>query len=495
MPMYGPGQIDLRGQIRRANTFVPVIGTPIISALGTARLFSNYSGPLMRTVRRSDSATLSIYPQSNRQADVSALPAFVIGTTNGVDTWYDQSGNSNDYVQPTDSSRPTIYPANAVGNIQPISFGLITTGSTAGGIQTTLLSNASINTTRNSVTRIVALALGGGRFNSEGIWTLGNDAVTVGNNLQLLYDTSSNLYPVYNAFGSGKIPQSAQLCVISTVASGSSIKVYLNGVLQATSSGLTTLTLTESRIGSGRWTAQQGAPSDFAADLLYNGVVSDSDRTSIENALMSIFNIPSTYTKNLVFDGDSLTCGLNESGYNRNLVRQTIPNIGSGVFTPNFGISGQVSSSIYTRRASTFAVTTRAKNVLHAWMGTNDIDAGTAAATFWAASILPYIQAAQVAGWNVIVATCIPRGWTTTVGTVAAKETERQNLNSLIMSNASTYNYAVANYGAIAALTTGAANNPPNASYYGQSTSVHLNPTGYGLCAALLAPIAQGMLA
>jgi hypothetical protein len=76
-------------------------------AVSCARqLSASYSGPLCRVQRASDSTQMDLYANGFGNLDKTAYNSFCNGTTCAWETWYDQSGNTNNYVQTTAASQP-----------------------------------------------------------------------------------------------------------------------------------------------------------------------------------------------------------------------------------------------------------------------------------------------------------------------------------------------------------------------------------------------------
>jgi len=498
-----------------APVYVPDVGTAPQTAVAMARLFETYTGPAARAVRSTDSATLDI-PTAENLVDMTAFNAWKAGATT-IDKFYDQayvknggSANTNDFLQTTAGNRPVIRTENAFDGVQPITTGV----STNGNLNTIFLNRPATVVARQSFTNIFVVMLGGGLFNSNSPWALGTSA-TATDNMNLVYDssgytasgTTSAMYVLDNSYRNGgnyvvNTPTAIPV-VITVVTNGTNTRYRVNGVQKGLAGLTTAISLTGGYLGKGAFAAGVNGPNDVLAELVYAATLSDSDIALVEAALMSKFGIQ-TEAKRVLFDGDSMTCGYNESGYLQNLPKLWAKNSAHSRTTNivNFGIAGQTAAGVYGRAARSAAgVTDFARRVCHNWMGTNDLENGTTAATIWSASLLPYIQyMTDVSrfGSRVIVATTVPRGWTAGGVGIAAKETERLALNQLIRDNAATYGYTVADYGNIALLNggvNGANPNYPNAAYYGTSTAVHVSPAGYELCRAILQPILDGMLA
>jgi hypothetical protein len=84
------------------------LGTETLACAYSLRLLTpNYRGPLIKVRRDSDNTTRDIY-HTRLDLDCGALLEFV-GTGSGfIDTWYDQSANSNNLIQTNLTLQPRI---------------------------------------------------------------------------------------------------------------------------------------------------------------------------------------------------------------------------------------------------------------------------------------------------------------------------------------------------------------------------------------------------
>ena len=99
----------IRARYRAINTILSFLGGGFVGALDpypnadavycVYRLYSSYTGSLLRVRRSSDNTEQDIGYDSNGYLDTASLLAFVGANDGFVTTWYDQSGNSNDATQ------------------------------------------------------------------------------------------------------------------------------------------------------------------------------------------------------------------------------------------------------------------------------------------------------------------------------------------------------------------------------------------------------------
>lgn len=77
-------------------------------------LRNNYSGNAIRVRRASDNTEQNIGFTLQGGLDTTALTSFCSGTNGFITTWYDQSGNGNNFVQTTAGSQPQIVSSGTI---------------------------------------------------------------------------------------------------------------------------------------------------------------------------------------------------------------------------------------------------------------------------------------------------------------------------------------------------------------------------------------------
>lgn len=181
-------------------------------------------------------------------------------------------------------------------------------------------------------------------------------------------------------------------------------------------------------------------------------------------------------TRNLiVFDGDSLTAGLNLT-VAESYPYKVLDTEGRANYDGyNLGVSAQYATHIAADLAAQVLplVGVWARNYYVLWAGTNDLTDGGASAADTYASLTSTIQAAKAAGFTVLVLTMIKRS------TDAPLETKRQAYNVLINANTAGAD-AVIDVGANAAFS-----DVNNTTYY-QGDKVHITATGATVVAGLV---------
>lgn len=217
---------------------------------------------------------------------------------------------------------------------------------------------------------------------------------------------------------------------------------------------------------------------DFYEILNYNRALTAQEVADLKAYAYSNYNIQ-TKTKNIVFDGDSLTFGYSVQS-NRGFVNYPtqlitlLPDAAAWRFV-NFGISGQTFTTMNTNAAANvdpFYSGSYTKNICVAWGGTNDMTTGGASAADTYDQAKTYWAARRLAGWKVIAITMLPN----------ISEPKRTDFNNLVRSDSSLYD-ALADVETIPAIgATGAASDTT----YFAADGLHMNEVGYALLAGLV---------
>jgi len=112
-----------------------------VAAYSIRKLRGAYTGPAIRVRRASDNTEQNI-GFSGDDLNTSALTSFCTGTSGFVTTWYDQSGNSRDAVQPTAAIQPLIFSSGIITiNSKPA---LRASSSSIFNVNTTLFQNVLV---------------------------------------------------------------------------------------------------------------------------------------------------------------------------------------------------------------------------------------------------------------------------------------------------------------------------------------------------------------
>lgn len=476
------GGTILNDDIAPAVTFLPALGTAPVAAWGPYKMVSNsYAGPLFRLVRSTDGATMAVASTGDGQSpDISGVAAWLGGSTATVDIVYDQTGNGNHLTQTTATLRPLFDPANAIGGRCPITFGA---SHTVDGLAPTWLTMpAAMSTDQRSSTLLLVATTAGPNPNTAlvGFGTGASDyggAYTTTNTSGAKFGGFSAL----NAAGYQAGPQmmTAAPSIAMIQAGPAALKTRVDGT-QTSFAASAAATHAGGRLGSASYQYASAGAMQLFGLVLYPATLTDADAASVEAACRTIHALPASYDRQVVYDGDSISAAY----YGRLKLAGLAQRMGLAGDPAAYviAVSGQTMATTHANRVNALARIRSgyARNVLHLLAGTNDIENGTSASAVWTNAMLPYIQAGAAAGYTVVVGTVIPRGWSSNA---AGKDMERLSLNATIRANAGSTGYAVADYGAITDLTTGAANNPPTPGYF--VDGIHPNRAGQDLMIAI----------
>lgn len=97
--------------------------TGLVVALGLHRLVPSYTGPLIRVVRASDSATLNVPQDALGNLNQAMLVAFQGSSTFTVNLWYDQTINGNNGVACSGTNPALILSVSQFGGLPGLYFG------------------------------------------------------------------------------------------------------------------------------------------------------------------------------------------------------------------------------------------------------------------------------------------------------------------------------------------------------------------------------------
>ena len=179
-------------------------------------------------------------------------------------------------------------------------------------------------------------------------------------------------------------------------------------------------------------------------------------------------------------EGDSLTDGNFSTTASSVAPKDTYPSqlqaLRTEALVVNEGAYGNLVSDV-AGRAATIDAAFRPGGTLLLFIGTNDLAAGTTAATL-RTSISTYVAARKAIGWKVFVATLLPR---TATGAAAGFETQRQSFNGALRADFS-FADGLMDFGADPVI--GVAGAQTNTTYF-QSDQVHLVAAGYAILARI----------
>jgi len=226
---------------------------------------------------------------------------------------------------------------------------------------------------------------------------------------------------------------------------GSSIAPFVNGVAFSgvvAATNTTTGGTVGERTGAGTFN-WLGA---IHRVLIYSANLSAGNRTALLSYLRSHYGFQA-YTKQVLFDGDSLTAGYNSDEHvlingwtdNSDNYPYAMPAKVAADHTDwkvlNHGITAETLANLLAHAAASidpyYDAANFAKNVVVLWAGTNDIIGGTALATV-ESNFASYVSARQGAGFKVVAIPILDRG-----GFSAGQRTDKDSFNTWLNAGSS----------------------------------------------------------
>lgn len=453
--------------------------TPI--AIYSVARYNSWAGACVRIERSSDSAQADIGFDANGYMNATAAFTFAGADTIRVVTWYDQSGNGW-HITAT-SNWPTIISGNTLNGKQPLTF---INSAGAGNIKLSSAAGLTINT--QSFTACMAYASGGGLLNFNSLFGIGTQ-------VNIWWEKYTGVLQGSSLFTGGDknlfTPRQAQ--VDSMTLSGSATQRILtnNGNTQTVGTAYSAADTVGITVGTSS-VVTTIAHEPFAF-VLYNTALSAGNKTLVNTAFSTAFGSGAANTSKIIYDGDSITCGITNctNSYLYGWPRVVEDTNGRGAEVVNVAVPGSNMTTCYTNRAQ---ITGRynsgyAKNVSVIFAGTNDIDnraSGTIVGygtTVWTTATLPYILAMQAASFSkVLVGTAIARTWAGSAQDKLDKEAERLAYNQLIRDNAVANSYEVVDFAGLSQMSTST-----DLTYF--VDGVHPTKLGFNVMGTYAAPI------
>lgn len=448
----------------------PVWGTKTVQPSASCVSFANaptmylgviklcgWSGNCAVVTRSSDSTTLAI-GFVNNVCDWQSADQFA-GATNStltITTWYDESGNGFDATCTGTAAAgfgaPGFSSLNTWNGIRPVSF------EGQGTADYQYCSNATITGNTNAVT-ILQIVNPRTSADIQGYWALQNSALTsyystlfsnAGSDLRLatpgISGIDTGFYP----------PVGPQAIAVSS--SGTTGQVVQVGSTQFTSASNTnSQAFGAIRVGVGNNGSVTAGIFDQFVFALWNQTSTAPQVSADATAAIAPLNLSSqpACTYNAVYGGSSLI-----TSYFSTLNQEAPWQAGFGKGTNGpmptwcghlMAVAGRSLAVEYTQRTlyQTFYNASYAKNVVIIDAPSNDIDAFTCtsqancqtqADTLFTGTAVPFIQALQGYGFQVVVPTTIARGAFTTANFL---EYARLEYDADVIANAATYGYTV----------------------------------------------------
>jgi hypothetical protein len=290
--------------------------TPASGAFSLRKLSSSYAGSAILVRRSSDNTTQAIGFLASGYLDTTSLKSFVgVGNSGFVNTWYDQSGNSNHAVQATFASQPRIVNAGVVDRVNGLpaiftdgvddqlvapnsptnNFSIFILERTSVGHQIDAESNSSTSGTSGQNYILGAIQSG----------TDGGQGLSVGTNGISNYEHGNSYMPptaVYSGAVNG-------LNVIDVIYASKTPSVYLNSALvRAGVTSPKTIVYASRQIGSGSYGAFNGYIPEF---IVFPSAFSSANRQILDCNQGSYYNV--NYGNTLAFhiQGNAANFGCN----------------------------------------------------------------------------------------------------------------------------------------------------------------------------------------
>ena len=148
--------------------------------------------------------------------------------------------------------------------------------------------------------------------------------------------------------------------------------------------------------------------------LIYDHGFLDAELTALESYFRARYGLPTSYTDNVVCDGDSLTWGYQSTdGFN-------YPNqlgLPAGVCVYNEGVGSETLQTMLANAPANIDAVydgTKARNVVVIWGGTNDLYSGDTVDNVYG-YLQSYCAARSAVGWKVVAVTMMQRSASQTV--------------------------------------------------------------------------------
>lgn len=209
---------------------------------------------------------------------------------------------------------------------------------------------------------------------------------------------------------------------------------------------------------------------------IYQSVLPWAQRAELGRFFNTRYNLW-TAAARIVFEGDSLTVGTGSTASND--YPSVVMTSFSGRTKYNVATSGHATTDVISSLTTDVILKRHYHGLNYAciWIGTNDLEAGTTAATTYA-NIVSICQSCQAAGFRVVVLTLLPRNATDQTAFDAA----RASVNTSLRANWATFANALADVAADSRI--GDDGDWSDGTYF--SDSVHLTDAGYAIVAGVV---------
>ena len=431
-------------------------GAPL--AVFPMRKYKVYTGPYARVRRETDNVETDISVNGNA-FDLAAAQTFAGPLTRlAVTTMYDATGNGNHATNTNPATQPLLQLDRLVNGLPVITFD----GTGSGATRVRYLDlPASLSPDRAATSMFFMGALNCSKQKAAA-WEFSASSIAFTPHTNPA-DVGFQVYNGNTSHISGIQPPVNPM-VLGVVSGAASDTIYVADKSDTRAGGLGAQSLPGGRIGGSLAGAGYNGQQDMYAFVVYGSALSASDVALVQSGAKAAFRFGDNFTKQVVFDGDSITEGYGAPGL-RNYVNNTIPALNSKARAYNLGVFGQTFAAArddgVARVDSLYSASFSAK-VLSAALGSNDF-AANSSATAVRDIFIDYCATRRAKGFKIVAHTVLPRADYT-----GAQEAQRVGYNTWLRANYATYADALGDWAADAVL--GPTSATADTSIYGDGT-------------------------
>ncbi|WP_174373322.1 SGNH/GDSL hydrolase family protein [Agrobacterium tumefaciens] len=460
---------------------------PLLFA-GTVRM-AGWAGSAAKVARAANPTTPQTFGWASDRLDLAAIETYAGGANSDarVDTFFDQSGNGYDLIQPTAGARGKVYRSQIDAGALPFTGGP--------NVQYPIPAGLSVDRANHTVFLVFKPHLARASFywirlgTTLQYGTATPDLTTPGGGPRLL-DSANSVTKV-----GSRAPKTSGVSIMGYASGPSGITWYNNRKIETVAGGLAAGTLTGGNIENGN------GYSEIMAVVIFPRALTEAEMASVGRQLEAVAPIQIGQTKGVFMIGDSITAGQGSVAvYTAGLgMTATEPDqlfgaLGSPTDTAIFNC-GQPSIPMTALNSSNDrarilelmnAYPEITKRVARVHAGINDLRAASTDTTVYNA-ISGYCAWLRSQGVKVVVSTINTQVVDATY--TAQAETYRLSINSQIRTNWATFADDMVDYANIPELAD------PNNTTYFATDKLHQTAQAYQLKSALVAPKIQALLA
>lgn len=432
----------------------PAAAAPLTDVWATRQISSTYAGNLFALTRASDATTKAIGQLSGGMADSPTADAFCSGTTCRYTTIYGQVVSYD--LTAAFSSAPLYLPGVFNGNAPSIIFDTNPYGAGAGYTSEQLTIPSGVTTTAAAVTAFALVRHTNGNIQTPVLDLIANTSS------DLWFDTSTLATPRGLFLGyinisllSGIAPPLTPSLEGFSMSGTDTILFGNHQQILSPQAGYSGFSLAGGQVGLSR---QEPNPGFFETSFIgfANTALTGAQIAALQNATDQAFGLYPQNDGIIEEFGDSMTAGVGSTGAPYGLQtdsRQTLPLLREPMEWDTSGASGATMAALVANlpgwAQNNFARAARNKIFVGA-DGTNDIAAGTTAATL-ESLVQQQASLAITAGAKKYIATTIPCSRTSFT---APEVTQCQTYNAWLRANWPAFAAALADFDANPAISS-----------------------------------------